>query len=472
VNEPRTIGRYRIYDEIASGGMGTVHFGRMTGAAGFARTVAIKRLHPQFAKEPEFVEGLIDEARVAARIRHPNVVATLDVLAEEGEMLLVMEYVEGVTLSHLIRELSRDGKLVPIPIAIGMITGALYGLHAAHEALGEDGAPLQVVHRDVSPQNIIVGIDGAARVVDFGVAKAVGRLQTTTDGRVKGKIAYMPPEQLRGLAVDRRADVYSAAVVLWEVLAGRRLFKGDSGGETMNAVLTMRVPRVGELRPEVPGAIDDIISKAMGRNLEDRTTSARAMAVALETAVQPAGPREIGDWLVSVSKDTLAERRAIVAAIESATASGRILIPPSSSGSLSKQDSIPTTDAAQIDYSIGFTAHHPPARSKKLGIIVGAALLGTAGVGVGTYAALHKSPPPTPEVAATASTPPPSAEPPIVSVPVVAASIAVVPPPAASSAAPPATHAAPAPKPVKPALNCNPPYTIDATGERHWKKGC
>ena len=222
MNEPRTIGRYRIFDEIASGGMGTVHYGRMSGAAGFARTVAIKRLHPQFSKSPEFVEGLIDEARVAARIRHPNVVATLDVLAEEGEMLLVMEYVEGVTLSHLMRELGRDDVKIPVPVAVGIMTGALYGLHAAHEAVGEDGVPLEVVHRDVSPQNIIVGVDGVARVVDFGVAKAVGRLQTTTDGRIKGKIAYMPPEQLRGRPVDRRADVYAprGVVLLGAALLG------------------------------------------------------------------------------------------------------------------------------------------------------------------------------------------------------------------------------------------------------------
>src|SRR4051812_48938415 len=202
------IGRYMLDRPIGSGGMATVHLGRLLGPAGFSRTVAIKRLHPQFAKDPEFVTMFLDEARLAARVRHPNVVSTLDVVALDEELFLVMDYVPGETLSRLARELRARGESVPPAIAISILSGVLFGLHAAHDARSESGEVLGIVHRDVSPQNILVGEDGVARVLDFGVAKAAGRASQTEAGLVKGKLAYMSPEQLRGEAIDRRTDVY------------------------------------------------------------------------------------------------------------------------------------------------------------------------------------------------------------------------------------------------------------------------
>src|ERR1019366_2190828 len=215
---PRTIGRYIVYGEIASGGMATVHFGRLTGVAGFARSVAIKRLHPQYARDPDFVKMFLDEARLAARITHPNVVATLDVVSEGEDLLLVMDYVRGVSLSQLSRIMRARGERIPPLIVSGVIAGVLHGLHAAHEAKSETGQRLDIVHRDVSPQNCLVGTDGVARVLDFGVAKAAGRLQTTRDGQLKGKLSYMAPEQIHGATVTRRTDIYAASVVLWETL--------------------------------------------------------------------------------------------------------------------------------------------------------------------------------------------------------------------------------------------------------------
>jgi serine/threonine-protein kinase len=173
---PKTVGRYTIYGEIASGGMATVHLGRVQGHGNFARTVAIKRLHPQYAADPDFVAMFLDEAWLAARINHPNVVQTLDVVSEEGELFLVMDFVHGESLSRIWREVRDAGGSAPLPITASIVCGALYGLHAAHEAKDEAGKPLNIVHRDVSPPNIIVGVDGVARVLDFGVAKASGRL--------------------------------------------------------------------------------------------------------------------------------------------------------------------------------------------------------------------------------------------------------------------------------------------------------
>jgi len=200
-HEPLIIGRYALFHELAAGGMATVHVGRLLGAAGFSRVVAIKRLHRHFASDPEFVSMFVDEARLAARIRHPNVVPTLDVVRTEDELFLVMEYVSGEALSRLLRATREKGVPVTPRIAVTIGAGLLHGLHAAHTAKGERGEPLEIVHRDVSPQNVIVGTDGIARVLDFGVAKARVRLQTTREGQVKGKLAYMAPEQLTSRGV-------------------------------------------------------------------------------------------------------------------------------------------------------------------------------------------------------------------------------------------------------------------------------
>ncbi|MBW2523690.1 MAG: serine/threonine protein kinase, partial [Deltaproteobacteria bacterium] len=234
---PQLVGRYAIFDEIASGGMASVHIGRLIGPAGFSRTVAIKRMHPHIAKEPEFVAMFVDEARMAARISHPNVVPTLDVVQSGKELLLVMEYVQGASLAHLLRHGRRLGLVNEPRLIVPILVGVLRGLHAAHEAKSAMGEPMHLVHRDVSPHNIMVGVDGVPRVFDFGVAKARGRLRTTQDGKVKGKLAYMAPEQLAGEAVDRRSDIYAAGVVLWEGLAGRRLFEGDTDAQIYAQVL-------------------------------------------------------------------------------------------------------------------------------------------------------------------------------------------------------------------------------------------
>src|SRR6516225_8996456 len=177
----RVVGRYALYVAIAAGGMATVHLGRLIGEVGFSRTVAIKRLHPQYAADPEFVSMFLDEARLAARIRHPNVVPTLDVVATKGELFLVMDYVPGESLARLSRVCREQRRPIPHRITSAVMAGALHGLHAAHEAKSERGAPLGIVHRDVSPQNVLVGADGVPRVLDFGVAKAAGRMQETRE---------------------------------------------------------------------------------------------------------------------------------------------------------------------------------------------------------------------------------------------------------------------------------------------------
>lgn len=309
--------------------MATVHLGRLLGPVGFSRTVAIKRLHAHLAADPEFVSMFLDEARLAARIRHPNVVPTLDVVAIEGELFLVMEYVPGESLAQLARLARERRQAIPLPILASTMAGVLHGLHAAHEATDERGSPLGIVHRDVSPQNVLVGTDGVARVLDFGVAKAAGRVQTTREGQIKGKLSYMPPEQLRGGAVSRQTDIYAAGVMIWELVTGARLFSGDNEGVIVAKVLEGRVERpsevvtrMGNLRSFGRGereleALDATVLRALSMNPDERHGTARELAIELERSCPLATASEIGDWVQSIARDVLTSRAAKISEIES-----------------------------------------------------------------------------------------------------------------------------------------------------------
>lgn len=323
----RAIGRYLIYGAIASGGMATVHLGRLSGPAGFSRTVAIKRLHPQFARDPEFVAAFLDEARLTTRVRHPNVVSTLEVVATSGEIYLVMEYVEGETLARLVRATLARGDRVDPRVLATIMSGVLHGLHAAHAAVDERGEPLGIIHRDVSPQNIVVGVDGVARVLDFGVAKAASRLQTTRAGEIKGKLAYMPPERFMGSTLTPQADVYAAAVVMWESSTGQRLFKreGDNDAAIIAAVMDGAVAPPSEIAADVPVAFDGITLKGLARDLNLRYSTALEMALELESRVGIVSPFEVGQWVQKVAAEQLAERAERVKAIESASERGTTL---------------------------------------------------------------------------------------------------------------------------------------------------
>jgi serine/threonine-protein kinase len=249
-------------------------------------------------------------------VRHPNVVPVLDVLAEEGELCLVMEYVEGESLAQLCRASARSKSAIPVPIAVAVVTSILHGLHAAHQATDEHGAPLGIVHRDVSPQNVIVGVDGVARLIDFGVAKAAGRISVSRDGQVKGKIPYMAPEQLRGGRVTPRTDTYGAAVILWELLTGERLFEGETEGLVLGRVLDDPVPGPSQLRPDLPPKLDGTVLRGLDRNPDSRFDSARVMAREIEALVRPATAAEVGEWVQDLAQTALAERRATLSRME------------------------------------------------------------------------------------------------------------------------------------------------------------
>lgn len=353
---PRIVGRYALFDEIAAGGMATIHLGRLVGPVGFSRTVAIKTLHPQFAKDPEFVEMFLEEARLASRIRHPNVISTVDVATAEGEVFLVMEYVAGESLAKLVRSALKQGERMPVDVAASVLAGMLHGLHATHEAKNEQLEPMHIVHRDVSPQNVLVGLDGVARIFDFGVAKAAAmRSQATSDGQMKGKLSYMSPEQLNSREVDRRTDVFAAGVVAWECLAGRRLFAGSDPGEVLAKVLTLDIPAPIEVQSSIPQSISNTVMRALERSPEQRWQTARDFAIELERNIPLAASHVVGDWVAQNAGEALLDRRHRVEAVERASVDlghvsmngGGDLSPPSSR-SPSRDSFVHPVDAADV----------------------------------------------------------------------------------------------------------------------------
>ncbi len=304
------IGRYRLAYEIASGGMATVYIASVEGPAGVDQVVALKRIHRHLAKQKSYVEMFLDEARLASRIRHPNVCMMTDFGEEEGEYFIAMEYLHGMPLSRVIKKLGRRARREPVParwpaMASKLVAEACEGLHAAHEIRAVDGELLGVVHRDVSPQNLFVGFDGVLRVVDFGIAKAADKLHQTETAEFKGKIAYMAPEQLEKGEVDRRTDVWALGVVLWEAISLRRLFRRSQEAQTMYAVLEHEVSPISETAPGVPEALDGVLYRALDRDVDQRTPDARTLGRDImrtwgQVLEHPVDSAEIGDLMAEL----------------------------------------------------------------------------------------------------------------------------------------------------------------------------
>jgi hypothetical protein len=270
--------RYETLAKLGSGGMATVHVGRRRGAGGSSPLVAIKRAHEQLRDDPELVRAMKTEAQLAANIHHPNVVGVLDVMEDGGEMVLVLEYVEGPTLSDLSGKVKKRG--APREM-LRVLLDAAAGLDAAHRTTDEHGRPLSLVHRDVTPSNVLVGRDGIARIADFGVAKSLERPTSfTATGVLKGKLSYMAPEYITMHSADARSDLFSLGIVVWESLVGDRLFKGGNEVETLMRIATLEVPRLSELAPEL-AVLDDTVARALARSPEERFSSVGEFAAEL-----------------------------------------------------------------------------------------------------------------------------------------------------------------------------------------------
>lgn len=317
---PRRIGRYELCFELASGGMASVHLARADGSPGFEKLLALKRIHPHLAEEEGYIQMFLDEARIASRITHPNVCSVFDFGEADGEYFIAMEYLVGEPLSRVHRRVvanadQRSSPLLPARMA-HIIAQACEGLHAAHELRDADGESLNVVHRDVSAENLFVTYDGTTQVVDFGIAHARQRLHHTEAGQVKGTFPYMAPEQMTAAAVDRRVDVWALGAVLWELLTLQRLFLRDTDVNTMYAVLSSEIKPPSQLRPEISPALDEVVLKALRRSPDERWQSAREMGKALRRVLakqeEPVGPAELADWMRELFPDGESRKRRVM----------------------------------------------------------------------------------------------------------------------------------------------------------------
>ncbi len=452
----RRLDRFELIAEIASGGMATVYLARLSGAGGFQRFVAIKRLHPHLSGDAEFVQMFLDEARLAARLHHPNVVPILEIGESPQGYYLVMEYVEGDTLARILARSAQAGRMLPPGVSMRVCLDAILGLHVAHELKDDDGNPLSIVHRDVSPQNILIGMDGSGRITDFGVARATTRLSTTRTGQLKGKLAYMAPEQARGAQVDRRADVFAMGIVLWECLAQKRLFKGEGEAETLNRVLYEPVPQLGQVNPDIAPGLVQVVMKTLDRDPDKRFATCNDLGDALEKAAMAAGAlgshKDVAAHLETVlGTDISAHRDAVRAWLArsepSQRFSGAILTAPRSGPSPTMPEAAPgvsSVSSAVIQVPGSSTSQTPltplaamelPARRRSR-VWIGAGAVGVflalGGIAAFSARSLHA-----PQIAATQAPPPVSSAAPMK--------------PVATVAPPPAVTAEPTEKPVAPA---------------------
>lgn len=299
--------RYEVIKKLDAGGMAEVYIGRTVGIAGITKKVAIKRVLPHLAENKKFVSMFLDEARVGMKLSHANVVQVFDVGEEEGTYFIVMEFIDGVSLKDVIDKLKERRQMVPVGAAVQIAAEAARGLAYAHTAADENGEVLNIVHRDVSPPNILISVQGEVKVTDFGLAKAASQLETTDPGVVKGKFSYLSPEAVDGEVVDQRADVFSLGIVLFEMVTGKRLFLGETDYQTVQLVSRAHIPSLKMLNSAVPELLDDVVHKALAKDREARYATAGEFAEALTGVLYSSGmkatSRHVAELVAAVKGD-------------------------------------------------------------------------------------------------------------------------------------------------------------------------
>jgi serine/threonine-protein kinase len=294
---PRRIGRYHVLGSIGRGGMAEVFLAELRGPRGFRRQVAIKRLYPALADDPDSVARFVREATIATRLVHPAICHVYELDEDETGCFMVMEHLEGVTLAAALKVLSRQRWLLPVPIVLRVMRSLCGGLHAAHDLRDPDGAPLGLVHRDVTPSNIVLTSAGQVKLLDFGVAKTLHI--STQAGVVRGKPGYMSPEQILGRSLDRRSDVFSLGVVLYEALTGTRLYARARTADSVRTLPEEHVPDPRAHRPDLPSAAVAVIDQALAHDLDERFPTAASLSTALATALAPSTVAS-AEWVASM----------------------------------------------------------------------------------------------------------------------------------------------------------------------------
>jgi serine/threonine protein kinase len=351
ITKPRPFGHYFILEKIAQGGMAEIFKGLTYDFSGLKKFIVIKRILPHIAANQEFIRMLIDEAKIAVRLSHGNIAQTFDLGKVAEDYFIVMEFVDGRTVSQLFKKSVALKELLPIPMACYIVSEICQGLDYIHRRQDEQGEPLGIVHCDISPQNVIVGSLGTVKIVDFGVAKAVSKLSERDRGILKGKFAYMSPEQTEGVHVDERSDLFSAGVVLWEILTGRRLFKKKTNAETIDAVNSMTVYPPSAYRNEIPSELDEMVMRALERDPAKRYPTAHDFSLALTKFnlkyFPEFKPAEIGAVITKLfeDEDNTADLFNEKTQHEEATAQDSHRIPPY----FEEEERTPSEDTAIVD---------------------------------------------------------------------------------------------------------------------------
>lgn len=488
--EPRTIGRYVLYGPIARGGMATVHFARLVGPDGFSRIVAAKRLHEHFAEDHEIIELFRNEARIASRIHHPNVVPVLDLVIEPGEVVLVQEYVHGVALDKLFRHAARANARIPHDVVVAIIAGVLAGLHASHEAKDECGTPLGVIHRDATPHNVVVGEDGVPRILDFGIAKARSNGDVTRQGLLKGKLTYMAPEQLKGEKATPKVDVYSTGVMLWELLTLRRLHAGRDDLEVVTTTVTAAIPRlvdvVGVSSAEERSTLerlDAIVQRLTAKDPAARPATANEAMEALCSVLAPASPKAVAEWVATTGAEHLAHCRDLLSSNEESW-QRRAPVPEEATTTDPKSTSPIMIDRASADDTIPDAPSARPRATLAVAFALAIAVaFGSFGLARSVLPSTAAAPVHAPASVTTASTPavPVSTVAPAPPPPASSASAVVVPPPPPKPIVRRTFTPAPRPRadtppvatapPATATSDCDPPFTYEGT-KKVFKPSC
>jgi serine/threonine-protein kinase len=405
-------GKYQLLKKLARGGMGQVFLARAEGAKGFEKLLVIKLILPHLIEDETFLNMFFDEARLVARLNHPNIAQIFELGEVDGLAYIAMEYVPSEDLRRLDRTAQKAGKPLPLGLLCRIFADAAAGLDHAHKARDSNGQPLHVVHRDVSPQNVLVGFDGGVKLIDFGVARAMGRMQHTVSGTLKGKYPYMSPEQIDGEEIDHRSDVFALGIVFWELLTRQRLFKGDDDMKTMKLVRECNVPLPTAINGELPKTVDPVLMKALAKSPKDRYADAQGLRMAIEDLAVQERLQASSSHLAAFMAELYPERISqIEATMDELTPGTELWDAPSLKGTPSTQGRGIATAAGK---STTFGSALPPVvavsgRSKAPLIALAAVGVAVLGGGLGVRAlASHDpvTPVPTPQ-------PPPVQPPPV-----------------------------------------------------------
>ena len=345
---PRKLGRYTLFDHIGRGGMADIFLAKVSSDLGASRLVVIKEVLPKLAGSAEFAEMLVSEAKLASSLSHANVVKVEDLGREAGALFIAMEYVEGIDLRELLRGCAKRKLALPVEFSLRIVIETLKGLDYAHRARGEDGARLGLVHRDVSPSNVLLSFEGEVKVCDFGIARANPLAADLSEDAIVGKAGYMSPEHARGDALDARADVFAAGIILWELLAGRRLYKAKEGERLLDSARRADVPTLEERGLPEEAELHAIVARALRTDRADRYATAAAMLFDLEEyaarARMMASPIRFGEWLLeNFGRELVSTRRARTLVLEALSRGPAAVISPIRDEPANDDDATPTS---------------------------------------------------------------------------------------------------------------------------------